>query len=398
MGTGGALLRRVARIDPLVWDTLLATAIAGLTIAVGILFLPDGFRRFDGEAWLLTLLVNLPMAGRRRYPMMILGFSCLSFVVFLAEGYLPSINFFGPLLGLYTVATLYPTRRVVPVAVVTFGVLQYSGMSARILPWYVIAFQMALVTSVACVFGGRNRMIGERNARLAVLTARLRRDQEERARRAVTEERIRIAREMHDVVAHHMSVISLQAGLARYVFHTDPNTALGAVETIESTSGAGLEELRRLLLVLRVGEGEETGGGERPPAGLDRLDELAARVTASGVPVTLAVTGEPRPLPPGAELCAYRVTQEALTNVLKHAAGARATVDLHYGPRTVTVRVVDDGRAAGPPAESTGQGLVGMRERARMYGGTLSAGPRDGGGFAVELVLPTVALVEEDSR
>ncbi|WP_412539526.1 sensor histidine kinase [Longispora sp. K20-0274] len=410
MGTGGALLRRVTRIDPLVWDTLLAAAIASLTIAVGVLFLPEGYRRFDAEAWLLTLLINLPMAVRRRYPMAILGFSGLAFVAFLAEGYLPSINFFGPLLGLYTVATLYPTRRVVPAAVATFGVLQYSGMSARILPWYVIVCQMALVTFVACVFGGRNRLLGERNDRLAVLTDRLRRDQEERARRAVTEERIRIAREMHDVVAHHMSVISMQAGLARYVFHADPDTALGAVRTIEATSAEGLDELRRLLLVLRVGDGDwsgdadragggaETREGERPPAGLDRLRELADRVTASGVPVTLVVTGPPRPLPPGAEQCAYRVAQEALTNVLKHAAPARATVDLVYGDGAVTVRVVDDGRPARPPGESTGQGLVGMRERARMYGGTLSAGPRDGGGFAVQLVLPTVALVEEDSR
>ncbi|MEV6523818.1 sensor histidine kinase [Longispora sp. NPDC051575] len=396
MGTGRALLRWVSRFDPLVWDAALATAMAGLTIVVGVLYLPDGYRAFDPEAWLLTVLINVPMTLRRRYPRVILGVSCLAFVAFLAEGYLPSINFFGPLLGLYTVATAYPTRRVVPAAVATFGVLQYSGMSARVLPWYVIAFQMALIAFVACVFGGKSRAVTERNARLAVLTERLRRDQEDRARRAVTEERIRIAREMHDVVAHHMSVISMQAGLARYVFDTDPGTALGAVRTIETTSGEGLDELRRLLLVLRVGDGEEATAGT--PAGLDRLPDLVRRVTASGVPVAFAVTGRPRPLPPGAELCAYRVTQEALTNVLRHAGPARATVDLDYGPETVTVRVVDDGRPARPPAESTGQGLVGMRERARIFGGVLTAGPRDGGGFAVQLVLPTVALVEEDSR
>jgi signal transduction histidine kinase len=196
---------------------------------------------------------------------------------------------------------------------------------------------------------------------------------------------MRIARELHDVVAHHLSVVSVQAGLAGYVFAADPDTARSAVDTIAGTSREAQEELRRLLLVLR--SDTENGPVDEPSRiGLDRLDELVERVRAAGVPVDLEVSGEPWPLPSGPDQCAYRVIQESLTNVLKHAGPARATVSVEFGPAELTVHVTDNGHGA--KGEAKGHGLVGMRERARLYDGTLTAGPRQEGGFEVTLTLP----------
>jgi signal transduction histidine kinase len=222
------------------------------------------------------------------------------------------------------------------------------------------------------------------------LAQQLRVRQAERVRREVSEERGRIARELHDVVAHHMSVISVQAGLARFVLDSDAATARRALATIEDTSGEALEELRRMLKVLRE---HDLGGVESaaPMPTLARLDDLVERVRAGGVPVELSVQGTVRPLAPGVELCAYRVVQEALTNVLKHTHHARAQVRLDYLQHELKVTVTDDGEGAisDRELEGSGHGLIGMGERAKLYGGTISVGPRDEGGFAVRLTLPT---------
>jgi signal transduction histidine kinase len=211
---------------------------------------------------------------------------------------------------------------------------------------------------------------------------------EARARQAVTEERLRLARELHDVVAHHMSVVAVQAGLARYVLRADPATAEAAMSTVLSTSGEALGEMRRVLSLLRAGEEPD---GDAPAPGLPGLLALAERVRAAGVPVDVRVTGEPRALPSGLDLCVYRIVQESLTNVLKHAAPAAAAIAVSYGRDRVEVTVRDDGARA--PADRTpgGQGLTGMRERALLYGGTLAAAPRPGGGFEVRLTLPLPA-------
>ena len=258
-------------------------------------------------------------------------------------------------------------------------------------------------------------MLNERTIRLEVLSRQLTAEQGARARRAVIDERMRIAQELHDVVAHHMSVISIQASLAGYVFTSDPGTARAALRTVEETSHEALEETRRLLAVLRPeAEGADGDAPHAPAPGLDRVTEVVDRVRAAGVPVQLSVTGQQRPLPPGIELCAYRVVQEALTNVLRHARPATATVRVEYRSRHLSVQVIDDGpaRPAGPyPSPTgqsptcrsligqsptsrsltgqspTGQGLNGMRERARLYGGSLSAGPGTHGGFEVQLML-----------
>ncbi|KHD75160.1 sensor histidine kinase [Actinoplanes utahensis] len=199
------------------------------------------------------------------------------------------------------------------------------------------------------------------------------------AERAVSQERLRIARELHDVLAHGMSVITIQAGVARHVFEVRPREALRALEAIEDSSRSSLTELRQLLTALRAedaGALDDDGPALDPAPGLADLATLVARTNAAGVPVEVRTRGRRRPLPPGMELSAYRIVQEALTNVVKHAGPARAEVLLDYQPEALTIEVTDDGTAAGTrPGTGSGHGLMGMRERVAVYGGRLSAGP-----------------------
>jgi signal transduction histidine kinase len=181
-------------------------------------------------------------------------------------------------------------------------------------------------------------------------------------------------------------VISVQAGLAELVLDADPPTAKNAIATVSDASREAMLDMRRLLDVLRVDREEEID--YRPQPGLALLDDLVARTRGAGLEVELAVTGDVRALPPGPDLCAYRVVQESLTNVLKHAGPARARVGVDYGERTLTVRVTDDGRPMVKAGPVSSHGLRGMRERAELYGGVLTAGPAAEGGFAVLLRLP----------
>jgi signal transduction histidine kinase len=220
--------------------------------------------------------------------------------------------------------------------------------------------------------------------------AALRRQQEtERGRLAVREERVRIARELHDVVAHTLSVVTFQAGVGRKVGATRPDQALTALRAVEVTGRGALEELRRILGLLRDDDG--AGPSLAPAPGVGDLEELAAMVRAAGIPVTLAVTGDVTALPPAASLTAYRIVQEALTNVVKHAPGAAATARVQAGRDGVLI-TVDNGRGTGIPEPRPGvgarHGLVGMTERAAAFGGALDAGPAAGGGFQVTAFLP----------
>jgi len=214
------------------------------------------------------------------------------------------------------------------------------------------------------------------------------RDEEER--RVVLAERSRIARELHDVLAHNLSVMVVQAGAARRVAAAQPDRAAEAAELIQRTGREALHELRQLFGPVRHGEGEDLFG----PPGLARLDELAERARAAGLRVELRVQGDPVQLPTGIDLTAYRVVQEALTNALKHAGDARAVVSVSYEPNEVVLSIEDDGSGPSAAGELTGgHGLVGMRERVSLYGGVLQAGRRRGGGFAVHARLPTRAPV-----
>jgi signal transduction histidine kinase len=234
----------------------------------------------------------------------------------------------------------------------------------------------AIVLVAAGALGGRR----ETQRRLA---EQQRISDTERARRALLEERTRIARELNDVVAHHMSVIAIQAEAAPY---RPPEEAAGSFATIRATATEGLRELRRVVGVLRA-DGVEEDPGPQPT--LDRLDELVANAKGAGLTVTVAVTGTPRSLPPGLELSAYRILQEALSNAMRHAPGAHTRVELGYRPAGLVLQVVNGPARSQPvPSEGPGHGVLGMRERAAMLGGELTAGSRPDGGYAVAAVLP----------
>jgi signal transduction histidine kinase len=212
-------------------------------------------------------------------------------------------------------------------------------------------------------------------------------EREENARRAVFEERVRIARELHDVIAHHVSMMGVQAGAGRMVIDRDPDKAKEALAAIELSSRHAVQELYRLLGFLRQA-GDPDPLASQP--GLGQLASLATGMSSAELTVEVRVEGEQRPLPATVDVSAYRIVQEALTNTLKHARASRADVHLRYWPDELEVEIVDDGRPNGAPASTSGGlGLIGMRERAALHGGQLSAGPAAGGGFSVRVKLPT---------
>jgi signal transduction histidine kinase len=216
--------------------------------------------------------------------------------------------------------------------------------------------------------------------------------EEETRRRQGSEERLRIARDLHDALGHHVSLINVQAGVALHLVDDDPEQARSALAAIKQSSGQLLREMRATLGVLR---GVDEAPPRGPVAGLGRLDDLLAENRAAGLAVDLEVTGERRDLPPSVDHAAYRIVQEALTNTRRHAGPATATVRVRYDGDGVGVRVEDDGTgpagSTAPDLPAGGDGIPGMRERALALGGSLSAGPRPGGGFVVDARLPTSA-------
>ncbi|MEU3948945.1 sensor histidine kinase [Streptomyces sp. NPDC029526] len=253
-----------------------------------------------------------------------------------------------------------------------------------------------LLSAVAVVLGSALR--GRREAR-AELVEQTTLTAEERARRTLLEERSRIARELHDVVAHHMSVISIQAQVAPHLVEDPPGELRENLAGIRQNAVDALTELRRVLDVLRSehpvpGDGPDGPETSRyaPQPTLDRLEALVENTRAAGLAVTTEVSGGRRPLPPGVELSAYRIVQEALSNVLRHAPGATARVVLAYDPGGLRVEVVNTSPSReAPPSAGAGHGLLGMRERAVMLGGGLTAGPWSGGGYRVDAYLPAPA-------
>jgi len=249
--------------------------------------------------------------------------------------------------------------------------------------WGDVAFATMLVGGPwAAGLALRLRRQSERH--LTLRTVELEREREEKARAAVAEERARIARELHDVVAHAISVVVLQARGGRRMLAQAPEESEEAFTTIERTAEQALAEMRRLLGLLREGDEDLL---HAPQPSLARLEALATRVRASGLPVEVTVEGEPVELPPGVDVSAYRIVQEALTNALKHAGPARAHVLVRYGDGAVEVEVADDGRGNGVGGGS-GHGLVGIRERVAVYGGDFAAGSGPDGGYAVRARLP----------
>ncbi|MFJ9775763.1 sensor histidine kinase [Kitasatospora sp. NPDC101157] len=386
------------RVDPLVTDTALACVLAIVTIvyarqSYGARYQSEGWPSFGLLAVALSLAVNLPLAVRRRAPWLVFAVSCTMFAAYTATGFQPSVNLWAPLLACYTVIAREPAGRAAWAAAATAAAWIGSGLAAHLSPELSVA-QTAIGVGVVWAFATGSRRLAHRNAQLAELTAQLEREQELRAQHAITEERLRLARELHDIVAHHLSALAVQAGLADFVFTSDPAAARQAVVSIGDSSRQALEEMRGLLHVLREGTGSgDTDHLYRSSPGLTRLDELVERGRSAGCEVSLSLSGPRRALPQGVDLCAYRIIQEALTNTVKHAGPqARVTVSLEFGTNHLTGQVTDEGGKPPAALPSSGLGLLGMRERARLYGGSLRAGPRATGGFEVVFTLPLAPL------
>jgi signal transduction histidine kinase len=383
-------LRRL-RANPWWFDSALALAAAGLSTAFFIFHpavrgLPRGMFVLGCG---LVLLHTLPLAARRRFPLAVLATTVASGVAFVALDLAPDILWVAIPVAVYSVAA-YGDRWValagLAVAEAGLAVVQLTPGRTGASTWVGNMGFLAAAWLLGHFVGVRRLYVLQLEER----TAELERAREELARRAVVEERLRLARELHDVVAHAMSVIAVQSGVGAHVANTQPKEAAKALAAIEATSRAALEELRRLLGVLRQADGPQ--GDLAPVPGLADLEGLLAEVAKAGLAVKLRVNGTRPPLPAGVDLSAYRIVQEALTNVVKHAGSARAQVVIGYGEQDVKVEVTDDGRGAAPSTgegrAGTGHGLIGMRERVAAFGGDLEAGPGPDGGFRVAARLP----------
>ena len=329
------------------------------------------------------LVLTLSLAWRRRTPLAVLALAI-------------AVSVLANLLAVLDAATTPAVALVVAVYSVgahTEGLrASIGGLGTAALIAVTVAEQFSLgdLLLIATILGGAwlagraMRYRREREHVLELLTVDLEREREEKARAAVAEERVRIARELHDVVAHALSVIVLQARGGRRSLATDPGETREALDMIEATGSEALAEMRRLLGMLRRDD-EEIALAPQPS--LRYLDALAAQVREAGLPVDLSVEGEPTELPPGVDLSAYRIVQEALTNALKHAGPATARVVVRYRENDLELEIADTGAGAST-SDGEGHGLAGMRERVSLYGGKIETGPRDGGGFAVRARLP----------
>ncbi|WP_435280286.1 sensor histidine kinase [Streptomyces koelreuteriae] len=347
-----------------------------------------------GLAYMVTLAVvaSGALALRRRYPLAVL---CVVTAATLATPQsVMRLTFYAFVIAVYSAAVYSPYRvatlAALPVSVVLVGT---SGNSViPIVPHHYIALLILVPMAVAAV-GLRTWKLRTDEGRARLLA--LEREQAEALRRAVEHERARIARELHDVVTHNVSVMIIQAGAARKIMKASPEQAGEALLAVEAGGRAAMTELRHVMGLLTMAdevEGTDTADSVAVPApqpGLDQLETLVGRVRDTGLPVGLTVTGPPRPLPPGLELAAYRVVQEALTNTVKHARGATAAVTVEYGPERLRVEVTDTGGQPGAGAAAgNGRGLIGLRERLAVHDGTLRTGRRLTGGYRVEALIP----------
>jgi signal transduction histidine kinase len=393
MNEGARWLPRL-RASPWVFDSGLALVAVGVSTAILVgnpaaRGLPRGTL---AVGYALVLLHTLPLAARRRFPGTVLALCVASGLAIAVLGLPPETLGVAILVAVYSVAA-YGDRWV---ALAGLAAAELGSAAIQLTPG---KFQWPTPVTNTLVIGAAwllGHFVGVRRryiTRLEERTGELERARAELARQAVTEERLRLARELHDVVAHSISMIAVQSGVGAHVADTQPKEAAKALAAIEATSRAALTELRRLLGVLR--QDSEPQGGLAPVPGLADLDGLLAEAAKAGLAVKLQVHGTRPPLPAGVDLSAYRIVQEALTNVVKHAGPARAQVVVGYGDQEVRVEVTDDGRGAVTSASDgrtgTGHGLIGMRERVAAFGGDLQVGPRPGGGFRVAARLPLAA-------
>jgi signal transduction histidine kinase len=370
-----------ARADVL--DAALAGALAVLALAEVLTGQVSGPR---AAAVPLALLLTLPLAVRRRFPLAVTAAVSASFLLNWAAGtgtYYYWAAIFAALVLAYTAAAhLRPRLAALALSWLYAAVAVSSLRGPSSLLWGGILIGGAALAGFA--LRDRRRHVSQ----LAELAHQLEVARDENARAAVAGERARIARELHDVVAHSVSVMVVQAGAAEEVLGADPGRAREPLRSVQDTGRQALVELRRLLGVLRT---DDSAAALAPQPGLDQVGALAAQVREAGLAVELRVDGERDQMPAGVDLAAYRIVQEALTNVLKHATASHAVVRVGYRPDAIELEVLDDGHGplgAVNGGAGTGQGLIGMRERASLYGGVVEARPRPEGGFAVRARLP----------
>jgi signal transduction histidine kinase len=348
-------------------------------------------------AFLLVIAAGLALAGRHRYPRTVLCASTAAIAAYSLGGWVNGSSVLLPAVALGTLAAMVPARPAIMWAVGALVVLGGATMANNPLGTFgggltILPFTVAVATLAGIAIANRRAY------------ARSVRGQAEReAQRRIDEERLRIARELHDVVAHTMATITVQAAAASQLLSTSPERAAEPLAAIRAASKDGLRELRAILDVLR--NADEPADPTAPVPGLSRLDALAARVRQAGLPVTVAVDGEPRPLPAVTDVSAFRIIQEALTNSVRHAGPATATVAVRYGPDDLRIEVRDDGAGAlarpgedsgNGPVPGSGHGLRGMRERAAAAGATIEIGPLESGGFRVAARFPCAAAPGEE--
>jgi signal transduction histidine kinase len=362
-----------------------AAEIVGTELAVRA---SGGTGPIDPIAYLLLIVGALPLAVRDRYPVPVLLIVAATTVPYVWLGY-PG--------GFYTIAIAFAMWACVAAghrlvaAAVGLGLVGVMAAAVVIIASGHVAdadapiwFAGWLVASFVLGEVSRSRREYLEQVEQRALDAE--RTREEEARRRAGEERMRIARELHDVLAHNISMINVQASVAVHLLDRQPEQARIALIAINEASKEALRELRATLGVLRGVDEEEP---RAPAPGLARIEDVIANARAAGLDVTVTTTGDERPLPAGADLAAYRIVQESLTNIARHATAERVAISLHYDATDVTITVDDDGSGPVPDADPpTGSGITGMQERATAAGGDFEAGPRNDGGFRVQVRLP----------
>jgi signal transduction histidine kinase len=352
-----------------------------------------GSRSLDFVAYALIAVAGLSLAVRRRFPIGVLAVTTAAVLVYTVRDYSGGPVYLSPVIAMFTVGQSYERRRWIPavltsaLVITVVGVIGADGDNGS--GWFHAVYSSWAVAAGFLGDAARNRrqyLLGlEERARY------LEESRDEESRRVVAEERLRIARDLHDVVAHSLASINIQAGAGAHVAPEHPDQAQAALAAIKTASKEALDELRLTLGVLRSGE---EGAPRAPVPTLARLDGLVERTRAAGLPVEVAVVGAPDAIPAAVDAAAFRIVQESLTNALRHAGpAARATVSIAYGDDAVEIEVVDDGLGSTALNGTPGHGIAGMRERAAGLGGTLSAGALPGGGFRVHATLPARAEV-----
>jgi signal transduction histidine kinase len=367
-------------------------AIAVGVFVVTVLLPGSSYSAAEDVEFAVGVLLVAPLAWRRRAPIPAAGVVIVAGLleVVAVSTFLPANV--AALVMVYSLAAYAPrwagrAGLAIGLAGAALAAVRYFALTG-LQELAVSAGGIGVTVVAAWALGDLRRARMQRLAALEERTQLLELERDQEMRLAATAERARIARELHDVVAHSLSVVIAQADGGRYAGRTDPEVATGALEAIAATGRQALTDMRSLLGVLREGGGEEYA----PQPDVAAIPGLVDDVRASGLDVDLIVEGEPRPMPAGPQLAAYRIVQESLTNVLKHAGPAgRAWVRLQWRPDALELSVLDDGRGASASvatSDGNGQGLRGMRERATLHGGRLEAGPRPGGGFGVHAALP----------